>query len=166
MKRTNKQIKEYLNKQIIERQLNNYNKTSKATKYHQYFIYNNILFMQEEKTINIDNVIIDRESKARGYQQKLRIRIRKVTKEQMIKTSKVIMTSKEFNKLCKQLELNKGETCEYLSCKALGKEYTRNNLRYDKGGDISHNGEEIQVKFENATIATFDLINRIIEENK
>lgn len=155
-------IKEQLKKEIkIINYLNKYNEQSKATKIHQYFIYNHILFLKEEKEINKDIVILDKESKKRGNNEKLRIRIKKATKVQWLKDSKVIMTEKEFIRLAKELKLNKGETCEYISCKNLGIEYKRDNLRYDKGGDISTANEEIQVKFQNATIASLSTIEKL-----
>ena len=140
-----------------------YQKQSKATIYEIYFIYNKTLYKMQEKTIQDNMLKFDITSKARGSKKTLRMRILKAQKREIIENGKAtkVMTEKYFNTLCKQLGLNKGETCEYLSHKARGLEYSRDNVRYDKAGDINTARKSIQVKFQNVTIASIDTILKL-----
>ena len=145
--------------------LNKYEQLSKATKYHIYFILDNKLYRTTTKVLDIETIIIDKEAKTRGNKEKLRMNISKKVKKEYLnnEATEEIMTVKSFERLSKNLGLNKGETCEYISTIELDKEYTRDNVRFDKAGDISlENGEEIQVKFQNASIAPLELIDRLL----
>lgn len=142
---------------------NLYHKQSKAKEFEIYFIYNKILYKTTTKTIKDEMLKFDKTSAKRGNKTTLRMRILKQYKQNLINNNKAtkVITEKYFKELCKQLGLNKGECCEYLSHKARHIEYNRDNVRYDKAGDINTARKTIQVKFQNATIANIETILKL-----
>lgn len=144
--------------------LNNlYHQQNKSNEYEIYFFDNKMLYKTNKKSIDNKLLKFDRTSVKRGNKQTLRLRMLKEHKQELIKNNQAtkVMTEKHFKTLCKELGLNKGECCEYLSHRARGIEYKRDNVRYDKAGDINTARKTIQVKFQNATIASVDTILKL-----
>ena len=142
---------------------NLYHKQSKAKEFEIYFIINKTLYKTTTTTINDEILKFDTTSVKKGSKKTLRLRMLKQYKQSLLDNNKAtkIMTEKHFKELCKQLKLNKGECCEYLSHRARHIEYARDNVRYDKAGDINTARKTIQVKFQNATIANIDTILKL-----
>lgn len=80
------------------------------------------------------------------------------------KNVEILMTKKEFNKKCKYYKTiknyNKGNVTELIIYKLDGQKYERDNIAYYEDGDITIAGIKIQVKYENATIAKYDTIEK------
>lgn len=146
--------------------IENYKKYNKSNKYELYFIYKKVLYKIIIKELNNNNIKITTESKSHGGQQKLRLYFNNKDKEQMLMNGATeVMNEQKFLDLAKTLKLNKGETCEYLAHKQRNLEYKRDNIRFDKAGDINLKRDKIQVKFENASIARISTIIKVASEN-
>ena len=147
----------------LERLLNLYEQQSKANCIEMYFIVNKTLYKRQMEKITTDIVNFGITSKSKGHKEVIRMRLLKATKMQWLATEKVtqVMPEEKFLALAKSLNLNKGQTCEYLSCKARKIEYKLDSTRYDKAGDVDLKRKKIQVKFENASVAVVDTILKI-----
>lgn len=145
-----------------------YQKQQKSKKYEIYFIYNKMLYKTSIKHLEDKILKLDKTSQKRGGKKTLRLKLLKEYKQQIVEEGNAIkiMSVEKFNKTCRNQNLNKGECCEYLSCKARNLEYKRNNTRYDKAGDINLKRTSIQVKFQNATIASVDTILKLAKNLK
>lgn len=75
--------------------------------------------------------------------------------------AKQVMSEEKFLQLTEKQELNKGQTCEYLSAKARKQDYTLDSTRFDKAGDVNLKRKKIQVKFENASLTQLRTIAKV-----
>lgn len=149
--------------QRLERLLNLYEQQSKANCIEMYFIVNKTLYKRQMNRITTDIVNFGITSKSKGHKEVIRMRLLKAKKLEWLENEKVteVMSEKKFLELSQELKLNKGQTCEYLSCRARKIEYKLDSTRYDKAGDVDLKRKRIQVKFENASIAVVDTILKI-----
>lgn len=136
-----------------------------------YYIYNNKLYRTITNTINSKFIKLDRTSKKKGSKKQLKLTITKEYKEILVKdnTTQEIMTKQEFEVLCEEHKIDlvsKGRTIEYIEYTRQGRqnEYKVDNVRYDKQGDINIKGIEYQIKFENASITTYNTIDKVVNE--
>lgn len=131
--------------------------------YEIYFILKHNLYKIELKTLEEKMVKIGRESSSKGGYEKLRFAITKAQKENWLMSGKAkqVMSEEKFLQLAEKQELNKGQTCEYLSAKARKQEYTLDSTRFDKAGDVNLKRKKIQVKFENASLTQLRTIAKV-----
>ena len=139
-----------------------YNQLCKASEYEIYFLLNKKLYRYTLKHITSDLVKYDHMSSKRGGHKTLRLRITKAIKNQLVydNQAKYVMTEENFLQLKTDLNLNKGETCEYLSDKKRNLAYARNNTPFYECGDINMKRKSIQVKFENATLCVLNQLSK------
>ena len=143
--------------------LKKYNEFSGCTCYEIYFIFKHKLYKIELKELTPDIVKLGRESSSKGGHEKLRLSIKTATKQAWILSGKAkeVMSEEKLNRTAEELELNKGQTCEYLSAKARKQEYTLDSTRFDKAGDVNLKRKKIQVKFENASLTQLRTIAKV-----
>lgn len=147
----------------LERLLNLYEEQSKANCIEMYFVCDKILYKRQMNKITKDITSFGITSKSKGHKEVIRMRVLKATKLEWLQNEKVtkVMTEEKFVQLSKKLNLNKGQTCEYLSAKARKQEFKLDSTRYDKAGDVDLKRKRIQVKFENASVAVVDTILKL-----
>ena len=151
-------------KKVTITKINNlYHKFNGATEYEIYFLQDRVLYKTTMKTIPEFMLKFDKASSKRGGQLSLRMNMLSSYKALLIKQgqAKKVVSQTYFETLSKKLGLNKGETCEYLSCKARKLPYSRDNVRFDKAGDVNLKRKKIQVKFQNATLAQVSTILKL-----
>lgn len=131
--------------------------------YEIYFNYRHTLYKIELKKLDTSIVKLGRESSSKGGYEKLRLSITSAKKQEWLMSGKAkrLMSEEELNKLAEEKELNKGQACEYLSAKARKQEYTLDNTRFDKAGDVNLKRKKIQVKFENASLTQLRTIAKV-----
>lgn len=146
-----------------------YNKLNGADMYMIFFIYKKMLYKAvvphiAQKWCNEGRESFNKNKKGEitsGGEQKWKMSLKNTHKEELIrKGAVVVMTEEEFNSLpCKYS--NKGDRCEWFLHQEynLG-EYTPNNFRFDKGGDVEIDGIQYQVKFENASLTNVKTLRR------
>lgn len=131
--------------------------------YEIYFNYRHTLYKIELKKLDTSIVKLGRESSSKGGYEKLRLSITSAKKQEWLMSGKAkrLMSEEELNKLAEEKELNRGQACEYLSAKARKQEYTLDNTRFDKAGDVNLKRKKIQVKFENASLTQLRTIAKV-----
>ena len=148
----------------IEKWLQLYEQYNGCNCYEIYFLFNQKLYKIELKRLDAGFVKMGRESSSKGGWEKLRLAVNKAKKIEWLASGKAreVMTQDKFVKLAEELGLNKGQACEYLSAKARKQSYTLDSTRFDKAGDVNLKRKKIQVKFQNASIAPLELIDRLL----
>lgn len=148
-----------------ETAIKNYRKYSGADEYIIGFIHGHILYSIQVEKLMPRWMTMKEESK--GHAEKLQMNLKSKHKQELIKKGACpICTEKEFLQM-NDLN-NKGFTFERLIFEMNGKgsEWSRDNVRFDKCGDININGVEVQIKFENAQIVTVPTIKKIQKEHR
>lgn len=143
--------------------LNEYNKVSGANAYEIYFNFKHFIYKIELKELTSEIVKLGRESSSKGGWEKLRLSISSAKKQEWLLSGKArqVMSEEKLNKLAQEQELNKGQTCEYLSAKARHQEYKLDSTRFDKAGDVNLKRKKIQVKYENASLTQLRTIAKV-----
>lgn len=136
--------------------LNNYHQLNKANLYIIGFSYGTSIYMI---TLNkIPRYLAKREKS--GYKKyALRLRLNKEDKEKLLR--------KGCYYICKTSDLiadnyNKGEMFEKIVTEYYGIKWEKDYIPFYKKGDITVNGQEVQIKFQNATITTENQLNKIL----
>lgn len=140
-----------------------YKEFAGCTCYEIYFIYKKQLYKIEIKELEVEMVKLGKESSSKGGHEKLKLNITSAIKQSWLLSGKAkkVMTEQELINKAQELGLNKGQTCEYLSAKARHQEYTLDNTRFDKAGDVNLKRKKIQVKFENASLTQIRTIAKV-----
>lgn len=166
---TLKTLKNYTIKEKFERikyLFNLYTTTIKVTHYQFIFIYNHKVYSIKIKhnDLTIDMIKLSTESKG-GL--KLMLRITKAIKEQWINSGKAtyICTEQYFNKQVKASKYNRGEIAEKIMTEKRGQVWHKDNIRYDKAGDIDLKRDSIQVKFQNASLTSAKTMLKVASVN-
>lgn len=135
-----------------------YNKLSGSDRYLVFFEHNGNIYMHDCPHIAPRWTHEEKESTKNGGWQKWKMYIDVAEKTRLAKTATMVMTVEEFNAIPYK---NKGHRCEYYLHKAydLGT-YTPDNLRFDKGADVTINGVGYQVKFENASLTNVNVLHK------
>ena len=151
----------------LQTYVNKYEQLSGANAYEIYFEKNGSLHKIELAGISADMVRITTESVKNGGKEKLKLYVNNKKKAEWLASGKAkqIMSTDKFTQLAQDLGYNKGQTCEYLSCKARNLEFHLDIVRFDKAGYINLKYKKIQVKFENASLATLATIDSLASAN-
>lgn len=85
--------------------------------------------------------------------QTLRLKLNELAKEELIAQGAELVGSAEL--VAKEPKLNSGEKFERLMVEQLtGKPWAKDNVPYWEAGDMTWRGEQVQIKFNNATLTT------------
>lgn len=133
-----------------------YHQFSKADSYIIGFLYDTDLYIVEVEKLFPRWIKVERSSSKNGGGKKLQLRLTKAHKEAFLRKNAI--------KIGNVVDLigNKGNALEDKIYSLYGQIKTRKaNEPFFKCGDININGKEVQVKFENAQIATFKTLERL-----
>lgn len=111
--------------------------------------------------IDADMVRLDRESSANGGWTKLKFHLTNAQKVALIEAG-----AEEVGNIADILSLqkNKGNAVEcWATRRYMGIEWSKDSIPYYVQGDIQVNGEEIQVKFENASLTNTKVMAAALE---
>lgn len=135
-----------------------YNRLTGADKTLIFFEFQNEIYIHECKHIAPRWAHEEWESSKNGGHQKFKMYITTKEKARLVKASTKIMTAEEFSAIPYK---NNGHKCEAWLHKVcdLG-EYTPDNLRFDKGGDVVINGVSYQVKYQNASLTNVVVLHK------
>lgn len=145
--------------------IKNYRKFTGAEKYIVGFIYKHNLYI-----ITVDELMprwMTMKEASERHAEKLQMALKAKHKKELVnKGAQMICSEAEF--LAMNDLKNKGFTFERLvfTLNGQGEQWSRDNVRFDKCGDINIDGTEIQVKFENAQIVTVPTIKKIQKERR
>ena len=111
--------------------------------------------------ITADMVTLDRESSQNGGATKLRFKLSNRQKVALIEAG-----AEEVGNIADILSLqkNKGNAVEcWATRRYMGIEWVKDSIPYYMQGDIRINGEEVQVKFENASLTNVNVMQAAME---
>ena len=102
---------------------------------------------------------IDRASEARGGFAKLRIKLTRTQKAELLRMATQCGTVEDLTKMDKY---NKGENFERIITELLtGEKWVKDSVPFNVAGDIVVNGENIQIKFDGAEITNERLLKKL-----
>ena len=151
-------------REITEDLFQVYVNTTRATHTEIIFIENATVYTIKLKEIKKEMVRLTTESRG-GL--KLKLRITKAMKNEWLTTGKAkeLISEEKFYEMVKASKYNKGEIAEKLVTEKRGLKWTKDNVRYDKAGDIDLKRDRIQVKFENASLTSAYTMSRVVSGN-
>ena len=139
--------------------LNAYEMTSAAAAYIIGFILNNKVY-----EIILDNlpewlIGMDRESTSHGGVRKLRIRMTAIARARLMNLGAAYIGTVDEVLASRK---NKGEAFEQYVTERAGQEWHKDSVPYFMDGDITINGQKYQIKFESASLANENTINKAL----
>ncbi len=134
---------------------------TKATKYIIGFVLAGRLYYTESKEIDEKLLKLDRASSARGGMAKIRVRLNKEAKLALVYSGKAHLIGAEADLLNETY--NRGEMFEkIITEKVAGQAWVKDSLPFWMGGDVTLNGEEIQIKFDGAELTNEKTLRRLV----
>lgn len=140
--------------------MNLYNALSASHLYILGFMVQNILYyaMMDFETL-AKYMKMDRASSARGGFAKLRIKLTREQKAELLRIAKQCGTVED---LTKDSHYNKGENFERVITELLTTEkWVKDSVPFNVAGDIVLNGENVQIKFDGAEITNERLLAKL-----
>lgn len=141
--------------------IDRYNALAVATAYIVGFILNGMLYYTMSAHINPDFLKYDRMSSKRGGWAKIRVRLSSADRKALVECGKaVLIGSAEL--LNTADKYNKGERFERVITELLtGEEWVKDSVPFNVAGDITLNGEEVQIKFDGAELTNEKTLMRM-----
>lgn len=124
------------------------------------FVFDEILYYAEFDLNGLKPFLkMDRASSARGGFAKIRV---KMSAEQKRTLAKTAIACGIADDLLKDSNHNRGENFERIITKMLtGKEWKKDSLSFNKGGDINWNGKNVQIKLDNAELTNEKILKKL-----
>lgn len=130
-----------------------YIRRSAASRYALGFTLNGSIYVAYVGDAELEQVIsVDRASRGAGLS--LRFKPTKAQKFFLLKYADVLCSQDLFNTEVSISKYNAGEVFEKMVTESFGQTWVKDNIPFTQAGDINVNGEEIQIKFERASLAT------------
>ena len=164
---------EELQREAIKRRTKNsmlkrYEMTKANDLYIIYYLFNNKLNRTIVNELNNKYIKKGITSKKKGHKNQLRIAMNNTYRKELYNntTTEEVMTTEEFESYVNNSKYNnnKGRAIEELEYNRQQQNYKADNTRYDKDGDITINNIKYQIKFENASITTYNTIDKVVNE--
>lgn len=133
-----------------------YMRTSAADSYIIGFDVDGDAYMVKVNELFTEMLKLDRESKKNGGYVKIRMEMNDAIKARLLESGEAQYIGKTAGILA--LRKNKGEAFEKFITEMFGQEWHKDSVPYYKDGDITVNGERIQIKWENASLTNENVI--------
>ena len=129
-----------------------YNALAVATAYIVGFVLNGILYYTMSEHIADDFLKFDRMSSKRGGWAKIRVKLTSADRKALVACGKAIMVG-SADLLDTNDKYNKGERFERIITETLtGETWVKDSIPFNVAGDITLNGEQVQIKFDGAEL--------------
>lgn len=129
-----------------------YNALAVATAYIVGFVLNGMLYYTMSKHIADSFLKMDRMSSKRGGWAKIRVKLSSADRKALVACGKAIMIG-SADLLDTEDKYNKGERFERIITETLtGETWVKDSVPFNVAGDITLNGEEVQIKFDGAEL--------------
>lgn len=129
-----------------------YNALAVATAYIVGFVLNGMLYYTMSEHIADSFLKFDRMSSKRGGWAKIRVKLSSADRKALVACGKAIMIG-SANLLDTEDKYNKGERFERIITETLtGETWVKDSVPFNVAGDITLNGEEVQIKFDGAEL--------------
>lgn len=129
-----------------------YNALAVATAYIVGFVLNGMLYYTMSEHIADSFLKFDRMSSKRGGWAKIRVKLSSADRKALVACGKAIMIG-SADLLDTKDKYNKGERFERIITETLtGETWVKDSIPFNVAGDITLNGEEVQIKFDGAEL--------------
>ena len=144
-----------------EEMIARYNALAVATAYIVGFVLDGLLYYTMSAHINPDFLKYDRMSSKRGGWAKIRVKLTSADRKALVFCGKaVLLGSAEL--LNTDDKYNKGERFERIITETLTAEkWVKDSVPFNVAGDITLNGQEVQIKFDGAELTNERTLMRI-----
>ncbi len=144
-------------KEMIDR----YNALAVATAYIIGFVMNGSLYYTMSAHIADEFLKLDRMSSKRGGWAKIRVKLSSADRKALVETGKAILLG-SIDLLNTADKYNKGERFERVITETLtGETWVKDSVPFNVAGDITLNGQEVQIKFDGAELTNEKTLMRI-----
>lgn len=141
--------------------INRYNALSVATAYIIGFVLNGLLYYTMSAHIADEFLKLDRMSSKRGGWAKIRVKLSSADRKALVECGKAIMIG-SADLLNTADKYNKGERFERIITETLtGETWVKDSVPFNVAGDITLNGQEVQIKFDGAELTNEKTLMRI-----
>ena len=138
-----------------------YNALSVATAYIVGFILNGMLYYTMSAHIADEFLKLDRMSSKRGGWAKIRVKLNAASRKALVECGKATLIG-SADLLNTADQYNKGERFERIITETLtGEQWVKDSVPFNVAGDITLNGEEVQIKFDGAELTNEKTLMRI-----
>ena len=129
-----------------------YNALAVATAYIIGFVMNGSLYYTMSAHIADEFLKIDRMSSKRGGWAKIRVKLSSADRKALVETGKATLLG-SINLLNTADKYNKGERFERIITETLtGETWVKDSVPFNVAGDITLDGQEVQIKFDGAEL--------------
>lgn len=141
--------------------INRYNALAVATAYIVGFILDGMLYYTVSAHIADEFLKLDRMSSKRGDWAKIRVKLTSADRKALVACGKAIMIG-SADLLNTADKYNKGERFERVITETLtGETWVKDSVPFNVAGDITLNGEQVQIKFDGAELTNERTLMRI-----
>lgn len=141
--------------------INRYNALAVATAYIVGFILDGMLYYTMSAHIADEFLKLDRMSSKRGGWAKIRVKLTSADRKALVACGKAIMIG-SADMLNTTDKYNKGERFERIITETLtGETWVKDSVPFNVAGDITLNGQEVQIKFDGAELTNEKTLMRM-----
>lgn len=141
--------------------IDRYNALAVATAYIIGFVLNGCLYYTMSAHIADEFLKLDRMSSKRGGWAKIRVKLTAADRKALVACGKAIMLG-SADLLNTDDQYNKGERFERIITETLtGETWVKDSVPFNVAGDITLNGEEVQIKFDGAELTNEKTLMRM-----
>lgn len=139
--------------------LNRYNRRAYCHKYIMGFIYKKVVYFAHCDERDLDRLVTVGECSRGGYS--IRFRPDNEMKASLLDRAEVLCSASEFSAICEASKYNKGEVFEQMVTEHFGQIWTKDSVPFWKGPDITVDGINYQIKFQEASFISESALARI-----
>ena len=144
-----------------EQMISRYNALSASSAYIVGFILNGLLYYIMSAHIDDSYLKLDRMSSKRGGWAKIRVKLSSADRKALVGYGKAVLVG-SADMLESDDKYNKGERFEKIITERLtGKAWVKDSVPFNIAGDITLNGQEVQIKFDGAELTNEKLLMRL-----
>ena len=144
-----------------EEMIARYNALSAAAAYIVGFVFEGMLYYIMSAHINPDFLKLDRMSSKRGGWAKIRVKLTAADRKALVACGKATLIG-AADLLNTADKYNKGERFERVITETLtGETWVKDSVPFNVAGDITLNGQEVQIKFDGAELTNEKTLRRI-----
>ena len=139
--------------------LSAHNQLSAADLYNLGFVYHKQVYTITLGELPASCIKEDRASSKRGGGRRLRVRLNRAAKEELLRMGAALLGGEE---LLQDAKYNKGERYEQLITERAGNVWAKDSVPFNVAGDIVINGKQVQIKFDGATLVNEATLIRLL----
>ena len=141
--------------------IDRYNALSAAAAYIVGFVLNGMLYYIQSAHIDDNYLKLDRMSSKRGGWAKIRVKLTAADRKALVAYGKAVLVGSAAL-LETDDQYNRGERFERVITETLtGEKWVKDSVPFNVAGDITLNGQEVQIKFDGAELTNEKILGRL-----